>query len=385
MRLLPGIFTLLLFPALTYAQINLSGSLLDAGTGEPVAFATVYLDGTSKGVVTGDDGSFLLHDVALPATLVVSHLNYVNQTLAVTTHKAAFSIRLIPREEVLASVEIIDQNLRERTLAEFKNLLLGTDDWGKASSLHNNEVLRFDRDYVEKTVIVRTENMRKLLLRRDHTDARWSEDGTKYYHTEPENLKANTVAPLEVVLPHLGYVLRLDLNKFLAQYNEGRRAYLGTFFFAEANNIKPKHLRNRQRAYLGSAMHFARSLLTNSLATNGFQVYEVLKDPETKKEVFKEIDLSVYLHQLNEKTWELRGLSGRDFAVLYYSDNKQRPLPPWKWKRVQPTQSSFYIEADRCILFRGGVFGDASIAFGGYMGTRGLAWLLPVDYVWDGE
>jgi hypothetical protein len=385
MRLLLSLLIIFFFSASIYAQTNLSGTLIDASTGEPVAFATVYLDGTSKGEVTGDDGSFLLRDVALPATLVVSHLNYVNQTLAVTNPKVPLSIRLITREEVLTSVEIIDQNLRERTVAEFKNLLLGTDDWGKESHLRNNEVLRFDRDYLEKTVIVRTENMRKLLLRREHTDARWSEDGTKYYHTEPENLKAETVAPLEVVLPHLGYVLRLDLNKFLAQYNEGRRAYLGTFFFAEANNVKPKHLRNRQRAYLGSAMHFARSLLGNSLATNGFQVYEALKDPKTKEEVFQEIDLSLYLHQLNEKTWELRGLSGRDFAVLYYSDNKQRPLPPWKWKRVQPVQSSFYVEADRCVLFRGGVFGDASIAFAGYMGTRGLAWLLPVDYVWERE
>jgi hypothetical protein len=373
-----------LFSVAIYAQTNLSGTLIDAQTGEPVAFATVYLDGTSKGEVTGDDGSFLLRDVALPATLIVSHLNYVNQTLAVTNSMKPLSIRLAPRKEVLASVEITDQNLRERTLAEFKNLLLGTDDWGKSSRLRNDEVLRFDRDYVEKTVIVRTENMRQLLLARDHTDARWSEDGNKYFHDQAVSLKAVTVAPLEVALPHLAYVLRMDLNQFTAQYAEGRRAYLGTFFFADTKDIKPKHLRNRQRAYLGSAMHFARSLLANGLATNGFKVVEVIKDSTTKEEVLQEIDLSTHLHQLDEKAWELRGLKGRDFAVLYYGDNKRRPLPPWKWKRVQPVQSSFYVEADRCVLFAGGVFGDASIAFAGYMGTRGLAWLLPLDYVWEG-
>jgi hypothetical protein len=385
MRLLPGILSLLLFPALSYAQINLSGTLFDADSGDPVAFATVYLDGTSKGEVTGDDGSFLLRNVALPATLVVSHLNYVNQTLPVTNSTGPMSIQLVPREEMLASVEITDQNLRERTLAEFKNLLLGTDNWGKASRLRNDEVLRFDRDYVEKTMIVRTENMRKLLLARDQKDARWSEDGTKYYNDEPINLKAVTVAPIEVELPHLAYILRMDLNQFMAQYAEGRRAYLGTFFFADTKDVKPKHLRNRQRAYLGSAMHFARSLLANALATNGFKVVEIIKDPSTKEETLQDIDLSVHLHQVNEKVWELKGLSGRNFAVLYYGDNKQRPLPPWKWKRVQPVQSSFYVEADRCVLFAGGVFGDASIAFAGYMGTRGLAWLLPVDYVWERE
>jgi hypothetical protein len=376
------LITLLFVPLIGHSQANLSGTLVDAVSGNPVSFATVYLDGTSKGEVTGDDGSFLLRNVALPATLIISHLNYVNQALSVTNSSGLLSIRLVPREEMLVGVEVTDRNLREKTLAEFKLLLLGTDDWGKSSSIRNDKVLRFDRDYVEKSVTVRTENMRAKLLERENNDARWSEDGRKYFFDEAVNLKAVTAAPLEIELPHLAYVLRMDLNQFMAQYAEGRRAYLGTFFFADSKVVKPKHLRNRQRAYLGSAMHFARSLLANTLSQNGFKVVEVIKDEVTKKETVREIYLRSHLHKVNEKTWELRGLRGRDFAVLYYADGKQRPLPPRKWRRSQPAQSSFYVEADRCVLFTGGVFGDASIAFAGYMGTRGLAWLLPVDYVY---
>ncbi|WP_020570266.1 carboxypeptidase-like regulatory domain-containing protein [Neolewinella persica] len=368
-----------------HSQANLSGTLVDEVTGEPVSFATVYLDGTSKGEVTGDDGSFFLRDVALPATLVVSHLNYVNQALSVTSSSGQLSIRLAPREEVLAGVEVTDRNLREKTLAEFKLLLLGTDDWGKTSSIRNDEVLRFDRDYVEKKITVWSENMRTKLLERDNENARWSGDGKEYYFDEAVNLKAATVAPLEIELPHLAYVLRMDLNQFRAQYAEGRRAYLGTFFFADSKEVKRKHLRNRQRAYLGSSMHFARALLANELPQNGFKIVETVKDEVTKQEAVLEIDLRTHLHQVNEKTWELRGLSGRTFTVLYYADGKQRPLPPGKWRRSQPAQSSFYIEADRCVIFAGGVFGDATIAFSGYMGTRGLAWLLPVDYVYEEE
>ncbi|MFK8165608.1 MAG: carboxypeptidase-like regulatory domain-containing protein [Lewinella sp.] len=382
---MPHTFQLVFFlflPLFGLAQTNLSGTLIDSVSGEPVAFATVYLDGTSKGEVTGDDGSFSLSDVALPATLVVSHLNYVNQTLRVTNAAAPLSIQLSPREEVLAGVEITDRNLREKTLAEFKLLLLGTDEWGKKTTLRNDEVIRFDRDYVEKTVMVRSKNRRNYLLKRDNDYARWSEDSTKYYFENATNLKAVTVAPLEIEVPHLAYVLRMDLNQFVAQYAEGRRAYLGTFFFADAKTLKSRHLRNRQRAYLGSAMHFARSLMSNSLGTNGFKVVEVIKDRRTKEETLLDIDLEVHLHQVNEKTWELRGLKGRNFAVLYYGDGKHRPLPPWKWKRVQPVQSSFSVDADRCVLLAGGAFGDSSIAFAGDMGTRGLAWLLPVDYVY---
>lgn len=60
------------------AQNIVSGRVVDSLTNEPVAFATVYLDGTTVGTTTDDDGRFSL-DVNpryLPATIIVSHLNY---------------------------------------------------------------------------------------------------------------------------------------------------------------------------------------------------------------------------------------------------------------------------------------------------------------------
>lgn len=370
-----------LLPSWVAAQATLAGTVTDALTGEPVAFATVYLDGTSKGEVTQDDGRFTLTGVALPASLVVSHLNYRNQTIALKATGAPLNIRLAPAEEMLAGVEVTDLNLRQETLAEFKSLLLGTDEWAQKAAILNDEVLRFDRDYRERTVEVNNDYMRNLLVSRDRPDGRWSLDRSQYFYEEAANLKAVSNGPLVIRLPHLGYTLRMDLTGFEAEYRSGRRAYLGTFFFAPDARIKARHRKNRERAFWGSAMHFARSLLANDLAGNGFKVVEVTKNPDNGHEVVKEINLPSFLLQTGTNVWELRGLAGRECVILYYADGKNRPLPPEKWSKSQPVQSRFFVEEDRCVLLAGGVFGDAAIAFSGYVGSLGLAWILPVDYV----
>lgn len=381
----PNLKPVLLFLALmasliTSAQTQLTGQLRDSLTSEPIAFATVYLDGTSTGDVTTDDGTFSLGPVSLPATLVVSHLNYHNQTIALTSDPGPLKISLRTREEMLASVEVKDQDLRAKNLKEFKRLLLGSDEWGEKTSLLNEEVITFSRDYVEKKLMVSNDYMREKLTERARPDARWSLDGKTYYFSDPVNLKADTRSSLRIRLPHLGYTVSMDLNTFLAEYRSGRMAYLGTFFFQPDQQLKPRHRRNRQRAYLGSPMHFARALIKDSLTTNGFKVVEVTKDPTTGKDAITDVVLNSYLKATPTGTYELTGLAGREFVVLYYGDKKFRPLPEKKWRRAQPVQSRFVVEADRCVLLAGGAFGDAGIAFSGYMGTRGLAWILPLDY-----
>lgn len=374
-------FLLCLLCTQLIAQQQISGTITDGANGEPIAFATVYLDGTSKGEVTGDDGTFSLSGVVLPATLVISHLNYQNQTLPLSSATGPLAIRLVPAEEMLVGVEVTDGNLRQQTVTEFKKLLLGTDDWAGKSTIRNDEVLRFDRDYREMTVEVNNDYMRNLLVERDRPDGRWSIDGSKYSYDEAENLKAVSRGPLVIRLPHLGYTLRMDLNAFEAEYFTGRRAYLGTFYFVSDTKLKARHRKNRERAYLGSAMHFARALLAGNLVENGFKVVEVTKNQETGSDIVRDIALAGYLHQRGENSWELRGLAGRRFVILYYADGKNRPLAEDKWSRAQPVQSRFFVEENKCILLAGGAFGDATIAFSGYIGNLGLAWMLPVDYV----
>lgn len=373
----------LLVPVILCSQTMLTGQLSDSLTGTPISFSTVYIDGTSTGDVTSDDGTFTLGPVTLPATLIISHLNYHNQIIALASDPGPLNIRLRSRDEVLVGVEVKDQDLRAKNIKEFKRLLIGSDDWGEKSSVLNTDVISFERDYVEKELKVNNDYMRKRLVERDHPDSRWSIDGKSYFFTDPVNLKATTRSSLRIRLPHLGYTINMDLNSFLAEYRSGRMAYLGTFFFQSDKPLKSRHLKNRKRAYLGSTMHFARALIARDLVGNGFKIVEVTKDPVNGHEALIDVELGSYLKDSPAGGWQLAGLAGREFAVLYYGDKQFRPLPEKKWRRAQPVQSRFFVEFDRCSILSGGAFGDAGIAFSGYMGTRGMAWILPVDYVYE--
>lgn len=363
------------------AQNNLTGRILDSLTKQPVPFATVYLDGTSIGQITGDDGTFSLKGVSLPATLVVSHLSYATAYMELAEPGPLGDITISPSKAVLSGVEVRDENLRGKTLAEFTRLLLGRDEWAEEASLLNDAVLEFDRDYTDRTIKVKNDAIRRRLEKSNRPGASWNEGRTEYSYGKPLNLKAKSRGILKIRLPHLGYTLRMDLNSFLMDYNTGYTSYLGTYYFAEDAKITDRHQRNRKRAYYGSGMHFARSLLNGTLEENGFKVLSVSKGGPVRDEKVAEVDLSKFLVKGDGGFNFLVGLEGREFAILYYADDRSRPLPQAKWRRSQPVQSRLLVRSNKCILLDSGVFGDTNLVFNGNIGVRSLAWALPAGFV----
>ena len=51
--------------------------------GQPIIAATVAVEGTQKGTLTGVDGDFELTDIKFPARLNVSYLGYISQIIEV--------------------------------------------------------------------------------------------------------------------------------------------------------------------------------------------------------------------------------------------------------------------------------------------------------------
>jgi len=166
------------------AQSTLTGRIIDSLTKDPVAFATVYLDGTSVGEITGNDGTFSLKGVRPPATLVISHLAYRTMNLKIVRSGSLGDLVMRPQEAVISGVEVTDGNLRGKTLAEFFRLMIGTDEWAEKSAILNDEVLQFDRDYTVRTTAVSNDFMRNILKKRNRPSARWNEDETQSPKTD---------------------------------------------------------------------------------------------------------------------------------------------------------------------------------------------------------
>ena len=56
------------FPVLLFGQNTIRGIVVDSLTQEPLILATVYVNGTTQGTTTDNDGLFELKDVSFPAT-----------------------------------------------------------------------------------------------------------------------------------------------------------------------------------------------------------------------------------------------------------------------------------------------------------------------------
>ncbi len=133
------------------AQNYIRGKVIDLQTNQPVAFATVYINGTTVGTDTDYSGAFLLEKVDFPAEVVVSHLSYENVLFRVEKFMDQdLLVKMEASSLALSEVEVTDNDQRQKNLREFKNLFLGIDEFGREASIVNEEVLVFSRDYEKK-------------------------------------------------------------------------------------------------------------------------------------------------------------------------------------------------------------------------------------------
>ena len=91
---------LLLFPVVLYGQHTIMGVVLDSLTQEPLQSATVYVNGTTLGTATDQEGRFELKDVRLPATVVFSFVGYQAQAVELNRYPEAMTIYLKTNDEL---------------------------------------------------------------------------------------------------------------------------------------------------------------------------------------------------------------------------------------------------------------------------------------------
>lgn len=77
-----GLF--LLLPFLSFGQYAIQGKVTDAETGDPIAFASVFLQGKTSGITTDFEGNYLLQVNGIGDSLRVSYLGYSSQAKALT-------------------------------------------------------------------------------------------------------------------------------------------------------------------------------------------------------------------------------------------------------------------------------------------------------------
>jgi len=350
------LFLLCLMPCLAFGQSTVWGVILDSQSGEPLPYATVYINGSTKGTITDDDGHFELKNVEFPSTMVFSFVGYRAQVLELDHNPGALQIRLNTNNG-LPEVVITDTGEREKYLGYFKRMFLGDDRWGQQAIIRNEDVILFHNIEADES---------------ENTFKAWAGE------------------PIIIDLPLLGYELYVDLADFTVQRVNGKTFcdILGYFLYkpyAEVNEKQAARIqKNRQSAYYNSNLHFLRSFYQNRLAENGY----VLSMADSGNAViegiteFFPVDISNYSERTDSNEMQIHGLSDKRLKIQYYHRLDGSPLDLTQNKPGihMFSESGIHLLKDTCTILSNGIITDNSIRFTGDISEKRIGASLPEDY-----
>ncbi|HEY1056170.1 MAG TPA: carboxypeptidase-like regulatory domain-containing protein, partial [Emticicia sp.] len=277
----------------SYGQLySLKGQVVEEDQ-KPIYGAQVFLNGTSKSVVSDKNGNFALPGL-VPGTyeLIVSLLGYKpfskqvrieNQDVQVTT---TLYFNALSLKEVVVQPDIHwDENYQV-----FRELFLGKSANAKQCKILNPQVLNIFFDKEER------------ILEAD--------SGGEFLIIENKAL---------------GYQLKYLLMNFKLQYQNGMLSYVGKTVFNELNGSAARKRRwdqNRNKAYLGSTQHFLSSLFNNTVYQDGYEVQKLIRTPN--KERPSDSVISANIRRLS-KVVNGKVFIGNDDSVKYWINKRKLP------------------------------------------------------------
>lgn len=331
---------LLFFTSLSYSQ-EIKNMVLDANTKEPLEAVSVYFNETTIGTTTNGNGHFSLTDKVSPnATLVISFVGYETRLFSLEEIRALDVVYL--QEKATSLNEVVlerDYWSREKKLKIFRREFLGNDVASASCKISNEDDIRLI--YIES-------------------------QGVLYAYCD---------IPILIKNKHLGYDVKYNLVDFEVKFKQSLSGlklvesvyYSGTSLFAERNKkTKKKHLSQRKKEYLGSALHFMRSLAKKEVIENNFEVY--IKDPSGTSNLFFPVNAYQYLVVEEQEDQNVKLTVDNREIVISYDKNVQSTLV------TKADSNTFIIDS----------FGIHTpvdkMFFGGYFGLKRIATMLPADF-----
>lgn len=237
------LFFLFLFPALQ-AQVPIRGQVLNASGNAPVSKASVYINNSTIGTASAEDGSYTLAGVN-PGVyeIIVSHVGFevVAYKVEVKSTELRLIFKLEPKVKQMRDILVVTPSQREKWMTLLKENFLGQTLAADRSKILNEDDIFFEKGQ-KKNVI-----------------------------------KAFSEVPLIIENRELGYRVHFELQEFFFDAEQGRTLFYGFSRYEEMGDpdSEPsrKFRRNREKTYRGSTLHFYHALLSDALANEGFTTY----------------------------------------------------------------------------------------------------------------
>ncbi len=312
---------------------GITGVVLDAKTNEPIESASVYFDNTTIGTTTNQNGEFFIeYNENINSLLIISYIGYQKNYISDYKESIQYKVLLKKAINTLDEVFITDDDgmTRAMKLKQFKAQFLGFSKNAKSCKILNEE---------------------DIILR---------------YFEDEKQLTASSRKPILIRNKNLQYLIAFDLNEFKIDYSrvdiENNRLkpklilYTGTSRYENLEGSDKKQiLKNRQRAYKGSSLHFMRALANGRLEDEKYLLF--------KKGVAVKVDDYIAISKNDHDGSTTVKL--KEPVVIFY-DGKQSP--------IECKSDEFVID----------LYGNHTpiekVIFSGHMGSQRLADSVPLDY-----
>ena len=315
------VFLFAVFNLIAYAQV-IKGIVYDDKTKNTIPYASVYFNGTFVGTTSDSQGNFELNNPknsTMPLT--ISAIGYYSTTMILRKGES-LSIYLKPKDYELKETTVKSKSLlrrRKKNLAMFRDEFLGTTPNAKKCMILNVIDITFD------------------------------------YNSKGDTLKAYALKPIQVENNALGYNITYYLDKFEYYMYKGTVFFIGNIKFSETKTTEGTqelYDEARKQAYLGSKMHFFRSLWNNDLKAQGFFIANMVGENLKMENV-------VALDSINNK-------------YLHYPSR----INIWNSDKF----TSIYLLKNYVYFDKTGYFNPSGINWIGDMGKARIADWLPYEY-----
>jgi hypothetical protein len=249
--LLRSTFLIFFLQINVFAQKTITGKVLSTDN-TPLEGAAVYLNNTSIGTTTDENGAFELRIKDGKYELIASYLGFETAQFSLDTKNInqPITFKLTPKANLLNEVvvsgkkNVISEQDRAFFLGRFKQSFLGKTELAQECKIVNEEVIDFEFDPFSKV------------------------------------LEAYVSKPIIIENKGLGYRIYYDLVHF--ELGSQRLSYLGYMRYENLKGSKRKKRKwNKKRriAYNGSSMHFLRSIQNENVRKEGFIVDQYVRIP----------------------------------------------------------------------------------------------------------
>src|SRR5690348_3577310 len=353
------ILSFFLVPKRLFAQSAyylVKGKVIDKNTSMPLAGASVFAQNTTIGEATDSSGNFKIWLPQGGYSLVTTFTGYETQSIRVNASSDNDSLlfELNPEEKSLETVTISISNEVEDGWQQygtfFTNNFIGQSAFSKLCFIKNPEVLHF------------------------------------YFYKKRNSLKVMAKEPLMVDNYALGYTIKFAIDSFTTNYNSQTNLFICYPLFTEMKGTPGQRQMwkaNREKAYKGSMLHFMRSLYSQTLEDNGFEIQFIVNNNGEDYPVKPGNVYGALNYKKDDSTKTVEFYPNQNRVALIYNDYPEKAYTEIDTTANKNFQLSTLIfpGGEKFFIDENGYFYDQEdLITNGYLGFRKIGDMLPYNY-----